>query len=129
MTEEEEETKSEGAPAGAQAPQPAGGAPQKDAIVEKLRTVFDPEIAVNIYDLGLIYDLKIEENGEVFVKTSLTSPACPVGDYIMAQIDERVREVPGVEKVDVELTFEPPWDLKKVTEEGKEQLLYLGIKV
>jgi len=107
---------------------PAGAPPQRDAIVEKLRTVFDPEIAVNIYDLGLIYELKVE-GPEVFVKTSLTSPACPVGDYIVAQIDERVREVPGVEKVEVELTFDPPWDLKKVTEEGREQLLYLGIKV
>lgn len=126
----EEETKAEGqTPAAPAEAAPAGGAPARDAIVEKLRTVFDPEIAVNIYDLGLIYELKIEQGGEVFVKTSLTSPACPVGDYIMAQIDERVREVPGVEKVDVELTFEPPWDLKKVTEEGKEQLLYLGIKV
>jgi metal-sulfur cluster biosynthetic enzyme len=111
------------------APAPAAdGDLKRAAIVEKLRSVFDPEIPVNIYDLGLIYELKIEE-AEVFVKTSLTSPACPVGDYIIAQIDEKVREVPGVEKVDVQLTFEPPWDMKKVTEEGKEQLLYLGIKV
>lgn len=97
-------------------------------VVEKLKECYDPEIRVNIYDLGLIYELKVGE-ADVFVKTSLTSPGCPVGDYIMAQIDEKVREVPGVKDVKVELTFEPPWDLTKVTQDGKEQLLYLGIKV
>lgn len=97
-------------------------------VVEKLKECYDPEIRVNIYDLGLIYELKVGE-ADVFVKTSLTSPGCPVGDYIMAQIDEKVREVPGVKEVKVELTFEPPWDLTKVTEDGKEQLIYLGIKV
>ncbi len=101
---------------------------EQTAVIEKLREVYDPEIKVNVYDLGLIYELKLGE-GDVFVKTSLTSPGCPVGDYIMAQIDERVREVPGVKEVKVELTFEPPWDLTKVTPEGKEQLLYLGIRV
>jgi metal-sulfur cluster biosynthetic enzyme len=134
---EPEDTSTASGPADAPADTPAdapdggkqgAGAPTHEAIVEKLRTVFDPEIAVNIYDLGLIYELKIDGQ-EIFVKASLTSPACPVGDYIMAQIDERIREVPGVAKVEVELTFEPPWDLKKVTEEGREQLLYLGIKV
>lgn len=97
-------------------------------VVEKLKECYDPEIRVNIYDLGLIYELKVGE-ADVFVKTSLTSPGCPVGDYIMAQIDEKVREIPGVKDVKVELTFEPPWDLTKVTEDGKEQLIYLGIKV
>ena len=97
-------------------------------VIEKLKECYDPEIKVNIYDLGLIYELKVGET-DVFVKTSLTSPGCPVGDYIMAQIDERCREVPGVKDVKVELTFEPPWDLTKVTEDGKEQLMYLGIKV
>jgi len=113
---------------------PAGGAhaapatPDRNAIIEKLREVYDPEIKVNIYDLGLVYEVKLGEK-DVFVKTTLTSPGCPVGDYIVAQIDERVREVPGVEQVKVELTFEPPWDLTKVTQDGKEQLLYLGIRV
>lgn len=106
----------------------AGATPDRDAIIEKLREVYDPEIKVNIYDLGLVYELKVGEK-DVFVKTTLTSPGCPVGDYIVAQIDERVRQVPGVEDVKVELTFEPPWDLTKVTQDGKEQLLYLGIRV
>ena|SRR5689334_16253454 len=97
-------------------------------VVEKLKECYDPEIKVNIYDLGLIYELKMD-NEEVFVKTSLTSPGCPVGDYIIAQIEEKVKEVPGVKTVKVELTFEPPWDLKKVTPDGKEQLMYLGINV
>ncbi len=97
-------------------------------VVEKLKECYDPEIRVNIYDLGLIYELKVGE-ADVFVKTSLTSPGCPVGDFIMAQIDEKVREIPGVKEVKVELTFEPPWDLTKVTQDGKEQLMYLGIKV
>ncbi len=128
-----EDTSTASGPADAPAGAPAGGtqgagAPTRGAIVEKLRTVFDPEIAVNIYDLGLIYELKIDGQ-EIFVKATLTSPACPVSDYIIAQIDERIREVPGVAKVEVELTFEPPWDPTKVTEEGREQLLYLGIKV
>jgi metal-sulfur cluster biosynthetic enzyme len=98
------------------------------AVIEKLKECYDPEIKVNIYDLGLIYELKVNE-ADVYVKTSLTSPGCPVGDYIMAQIDERIREVPGVKDVKVDLTFEPPWDLTKVTEDGKEQLMFLGIKV
>jgi len=106
----------------------AGSKIDQVKVVEKLREVYDPEIKVNIYDLGLVYELKVAEK-EVFVKTTLTSPGCPVGDYIVAQIDERVREVPGVEQVKVELTFEPPWDLTKVTQDGKEQLLYLGIRV
>lgn len=106
----------------------AGSKIDQEKVVEKLREVYDPEIKVNIYDLGLIYELKIGEK-DVFVKTTLTSPGCPVGDYIVAQIDERVREISGVEDVKVELTFEPPWDLTKVTQDGKEQLLYLGIKV
>jgi len=118
-----------------QTPQPtlaaapaAGATIDREKVVEKLRECYDPEIKVNIFDLGLIYELKMGEH-DVYVKTSLTSPGCPVGDYIMAQIDEKIREIPGVKEVKVELTFEPPWDLTKVTEDGREQLLYLGVKV
>ena len=84
--------------------------PTADDVTERLKQVFDPEISVNIVDLGLVYDTRISETGEVFVKHTLTSPACPVGPLIQSSMHQAVRSLPGVTGVKLELTFDPPWD-------------------
>ena len=80
----------------------------KEEIIENIKKVFDPEIPVNIYELGLIYDIKID-NGDVEVIMTLTSPFCPVAGSLPKEVAARVSEVEGVKKANVELVFEPPW--------------------
>jgi metal-sulfur cluster biosynthetic enzyme len=84
--------------------------PTADDVRERLKEVVDPEIAVNIVDLGLIYETRVSDAGEVFVKHTLTSPGCPVGPLIQSSMHQAVRSLPGVSKVLLELTFDPPWD-------------------
>ncbi len=99
--------------------------PFEQKIIDALKTVFDPEIPVNIYDLGLIYNLKInEENGDVYILMTLTTPNCPVAEDIPRQVQDAVRPVEGVGKVTVELTFDPPWDRDKLSDDA---LLELGL--
>ena len=99
--------------------------PFEQKIIDALKTVFDPEIPVNIYDLGLIYDLKINaENGDVYILMTLTTPNCPVAEDIPRQVQDAVRSVEGVGKVTVELTFDPPWDRDKLSDDA---LLELGL--
>jgi len=99
--------------------------PFEQRIIDALKTVFDPEIPVNIYDLGLIYNLKInEENGDVYILMTLTTPNCPVAEDIPRQVQDAVRSVEGVGKVTVELTFDPPWDRDKLSDDA---LLELGL--
>jgi FeS assembly SUF system protein len=99
--------------------------PIEQRIIDALKTVFDPEIPVNIYDLGLIYNLKInEENGDVYILMTLTTPNCPVAEDIPRQVQDAVRSVEGVGKVTVELTFDPPWDRDKLSDDA---LLELGL--
>ena len=99
------------------APLPEGVAPaDEDAVVEALRSVFDPEIPVNIYDLGLVYDTTIAANGNVKVVMTLTAPACPVAGEMPHQVAEAVAAVPGVGEVEVELTWEPPWSPVRMSE-------------
>lgn len=94
-------------------------------MITALRTVFDPEIPVNIYDLGLIYNLKIDENTrDVYILMTLTTPNCPVAEDMPGQVEDAVRLVEGVGKVKVELTFEPPWDKDMLSEAA---LLELGL--
>jgi FeS assembly SUF system protein len=93
-----------------------------ESIVAALRTVHDPEIPVNIYDLGLIYRIGITESGEVDIDMTLTAPACPVAGAMPQMVEEAVREVPGVGAVRVELVWDPPWTQDKMTEEAKLQL-------
>lgn len=94
----------------------------KEKVVEALRKVFDPEIPVNVYDLGLIYDVSIE-GGKVKVKMTMTAPGCPLGAYLPAMVEDAVRsEVPGVEDVEVEIVWDPPWTPLRITEEGRKQL-------
>ena len=94
-------------------------------IVEALRTVFDPEIPVNIYDMGLIYETKIADDGSVRVNMSLTSPACPVAGILPQQVADAVAAVEGVGEVCVELVWDPPWSPDLMAEDAK---LALGIE-
>ena len=93
----------------------------EEAVLEALRDVYDPEIPINVVDLGLIYGLQIE-NGVVNVDMTLTFPGCGMGPYIAQQAEWRLAEVEGVEDVHVEMVFDPPWSPDLITEEGKKQL-------
>jgi metal-sulfur cluster biosynthetic enzyme len=90
----------------------------REEVVEALRQVEDPELGMDIVDLGLMYDVELE-NGKVKVVHTLTSMGCPVGPMIQQQIDDVVRGLPGVEDVEVELTWDPPWTPEKMSEDAK----------
>ncbi len=96
----------------------------EDSVVKALRTVYDPEIPVNIYDLGLIYAVEAAEDGKVSITMTLTAPTCPVAGTLPAQVEAAVRGVEGVTDVTVELTFDPPWDQSRISPEA---LLELGL--
>jgi len=91
-------------------------------ILEALREVYDPEIPVNIYDLGLIYDVHVDEYGVVDIEMTLTSPACPVAGILPGQVEQKVREVNGVADVTVELVWEPAWSMDRMSEEARLEL-------
>jgi FeS assembly SUF system protein len=91
-------------------------------IVEQLRTCFDPEIPVNIYDLGLIYDIKVTLTGAVDVTMTLTSPGCPAAGILPGEVKTRVTESPGVTEVQVNVVWEPPWDPSMMSEEARLEL-------
>lgn len=91
-------------------------------IVMALRNVYDPEIPVNVYDLGLIYELKVNPEQEVYVQMTLTAPNCPMADYVVEMVKTAVEDVPGVMKVDIDLVFEPVWDKSRMSEEAKVEL-------
>jgi len=93
----------------------------EDVIVEALREVYDPELHYNIYDLGLVYDIEIED-GKVTVLLTLTTPACPIGPMVTEQLQETLRLIPGVKDVDIRWTFDPPWNPDMMSEEAKEDL-------
>ena len=94
----------------------------KNAIIDQIKTVFDPEIPVNIYDLGLIYEINVDEQGQAEVIMTLTSPACPVAGSLPGEVEEVVMGVDGVEDAVVELVFDPPWDKEMMSEEAKFEL-------
>ena len=83
-------------------------------IIMALRQVYDPEIPVNVYDLGLIYEIKVNGDHEVYIQMTLTAPNCPMADYVMEQVKTAVEDVPGVVKVDIDLVFEPVWDKSRM---------------
>ncbi len=91
----------------------------KTKVIEALKNVYDPEIPVNVWDLGLIYELNVNENGEVYVLMTLTAPACPIAQSIVSYVEDAIRGVEGVKDVKVELTFDPPWDPRRMTQEGR----------
>ncbi|MBK6283116.1 MAG: DUF59 domain-containing protein [Draconibacterium sp.] len=92
-----------------------------DLIINNLKEVYDPEIPVNVYDLGLIYNVDIDENNVNIVMT-LTAPGCPVVDILVDDITAAARAVDGIENVNVELTFDPPWDKSMMSEEARLEL-------
>jgi FeS assembly SUF system protein len=94
----------------------------RDEIIAVLRTIYDPEIDVNILDLGLIYALDIDEQGHVEIEMTLTAPACPVAGTFPSVVESRVNEVYGVKSVHVELVWEPPWSTDSMTDEVKLEL-------
>jgi FeS assembly SUF system protein len=91
-------------------------------VIEALRKVYDPEIPVNLYDLGLIYALTIDDQSNVYILMTLTTPNCPVAEDMPGIVLEEVKKVEGVGEVRVELTFEPPWTIENLTEEAKLEL-------
>ena len=94
-------------------------------IVETLKTVYDPEIPVNIYDLGLIYRIDVNEDASVNVDMTLTAPSCPAADFIMEDVQQKVESVEGVKSVNINLVFEPQWDKDMMSEEAKLELGFL----
>jgi len=125
-------------PGGSSAARPSGsgagpsGAPGLDPIadaqalepriIEALRQIYDPEIPVNVYDLGLIYSIEVLPLGRVAVRMTLTSPACPVAGALPAEVEEGVRRVPGVADAAVEVVWEPPWTMEMMTEDARLEL-------
>ncbi len=94
----------------------------EERVVDVLKTCFDPEIPVNIYDLGLIYEIKVDEGNDVKVKMTLTSPACPVAETLPPDVEQKIRELPDVNKATVTITFDPPWDKEMMSEEARLEL-------
>ena len=94
----------------------------EENIVDVLKTVYDPEIPVNIYDLGLIYKNDVKESGDVDVDMTFTAPSCPAADFILEDVRQKVDSVNGVKNANVNLVFEPEWDQSMMTEEARVEL-------
>jgi FeS assembly SUF system protein len=95
----------------------------KEEILNELKNVYDPEIPVNIVDLGLIYDISIDEElGIVKIKMTLTAPGCPIGNYILSDAKNVIKSLEGVKDVQIELTYEPPWSPDMMSDEAKKDL-------
>ena len=95
--------------------------PTREQALEALKGVFDPEIPVDVVNLGLVYDVAVKA-GWVTVRMTMTSPGCPAGDYLVGEVKRALAEVPGVEEVDVELVWDPPWSPERMSEEAKRTL-------
>jgi len=93
-----------------------------EAVVDALKEIYDPEIPVNIYDLGLIYNVEVTEDGRAAVTMTLTTPHCPVAESMPAEVELRVGSVPGVAVADVNLVWDPPWDPQKMSDDAKLEL-------
>ena len=96
-----------------------------DQVVKILKTVYDPEIPVDIYELGLIYDVFLNENNDVKVLMTLTTPNCPVADSLPEEVKNKIKEIPHVNEVEIEMTFDPPWSKDLMSEEAKLELGFL----
>jgi FeS assembly SUF system protein len=94
----------------------------EQGIVAALKTVFDPEIPVNIYDLGLIYEIDLEQSGVTHITMTLTAPNCPMADSIVENVKASVGDIAGITEVDLTLTFDPPWDKSMLSDEAKLEL-------
>jgi len=94
----------------------------KDQIITEIKKIYDPEIPVNIYELGLIYDIKVENKNTAKVKMTLTSPNCPVAESLPKEVKDGIMQVEGIEKVDLDLVWDPPWDKEMMSEAAKLEL-------
>ena len=94
----------------------------KNKVIEEIKKIYDPEIPVNIYELGLIYKLEVDEKNKVNVDMTLTSPNCPVAESLPKQVKDNIMKVKGVSDVDLKLVWEPPWDKDKMSEAAKLEL-------
>jgi FeS assembly SUF system protein len=97
----------------------------EERIIAMLKTVFDPEIPVNVYDLGLIYKIDLQDDGEAVIDMTLTAPNCPAADFIMEDVRQKIESVEGVTQATVNLVFEPEWDKDMMSEEAKLDLGFL----
>jgi len=96
-----------------------------DPVVEACRTVFDPEIPVNVFDLGLIYTIEINDQGEVAIAMTLTAPGCPVAGEMPGWVSAAVESVAGVKQVDVQMTFDPPWGMEMMSDEARLEMGFM----
>jgi len=94
----------------------------KDQIIGEIKKIYDPEIPVNIYELGLIYDIKVENKNTAKVKMTLTSPNCPVAESLPKEVKDSIMQVEGIDKVDLDLVWDPPWDKSMMSESAKLEL-------
>ena len=97
----------------------------ENQIVRMLRTVFDPEIPVNIYDLGLIYKIEVSDDNIVDIEMTLTAPSCPMADFILEDVKMKVEGIEGVKELNINLVFDPPWDRNMMSEEAQLELGFL----
>ena len=102
--------------------QGGAGGPLQEAVIEALKTIYDPEIPVNIYELGLIYDVAASDEGDVVIDMTLTTPHCPVAESMPGEVELRVLAVPGVRDAEVKLVWEPAWDPSKMSDEARLEL-------
>lgn len=103
--------------------------PSKEHLLEALKIVKDPEIPVNVVDLGLIYNLEVHEGGKVDIQMTLTSMGCPVQDMIQADAELACMQVEGVKQVEVEFVWSPPWSTEKMSDDGKKQMRMFGFNI
>ena len=94
----------------------------KDDVIAALKTVYDPEIPVDIYELGLIYEIDIRDEGVAYLKMTLTSPMCPVAEILPVEVEEKARSVDGISRVDLDLVWDPPWDVEMMSESARLEL-------
>ena len=97
----------------------------EEKIVAMLKTVFDPEIPVNVYDLGLIYKIDVADSGEATIDMTLTAPNCPAADFIMEDVRQKIESIDGVTSATINLVFEPEWDNEMMSEEDKMELRFI----
>ena len=95
---------------------------KKEQIIEEIRKIYDPELPVNIYELGLIYDIKVRDEKYAIIKMTLTTPNCPVADEMPKKVKEAVDAVPGVRNVAVDLVWDPPWDMSRMSDVARLEL-------
>ncbi|MDI6861293.1 MAG: iron-sulfur cluster assembly protein [Caldisericia bacterium] len=94
----------------------------REKVIEVLKGIYDPEIPINIWDLGLVYKLDINENNDIYILMTLTFAGCPIGSYLINKVEEELKKIENVNNVKVELTFDPPWTPDRINEEVKKEL-------